>query len=110
MSKQSEKRQFERTHGYGPQDLDIRYTDGEREAKCVAKLWDFSEGGLGMDSPRSFAPGEVIWIDADLRNTAMGVQMKARARVAYCRRVEREQYRVGVAFLDISLRRIAAAS
>ena len=110
MSQQPENRRFERTQSFGPQDLDIRYRDGQRDAKCIAKLWDFSEGGLGMDSPRSFAPGEVIWIDADLRNTAMGMQMKARAKVAYCRRVEREQYRVGVAFLDISLRRIAAAS
>ena len=107
MSKKQDNRRFDRTEAHGPQALDIRYDDGQRKAKCVAKLWDFSEGGLGMDSPRSFAPGEVIWIDADLRNTAMGVQMKARARVAYCRRVEREQYRVGVAFLDISLRRIA---
>lgn len=107
MSQEQDKRRFDRTRDEGERALGIRYLDGDRKAECVARLWDFSEGGLGMDSPRSFKPGEVIWIDADLRNTAMGVQLEARARVAYCRRVEREQYRVGVAFLDITLRRIA---
>ncbi len=109
MSHETENRRFDRNQDYGPQALEIRYQDGEREASCTARLWDFSEGGLGMDSPRSFTPGEVIHIEADLRNTAMGVHLKARARVAYCRRVEREEYRVGVAFLDITLKRIAPA-
>jgi Tfp pilus assembly protein PilZ len=78
------------------------------EKTCAAALWDFSEGGLGMDAPRHFAPGEEIRIEVDLMGPVFSMHLKARARVAYCRCSESRSYRVGVAFLDHSLRRVEA--
>jgi hypothetical protein len=74
------------------------------KGECEAKLWDFSEGGLGMDSPRSFEPGEVIQIEAELKGSAYSMHLGAKARVAYCRKTDKKSYRVGVAFLDVSYR------
>ncbi len=78
------------------------------EKICAAALWDFSEGGLGMDAPRHFEPGEEIRIEADLIGSVFSMHLEARARVAYCRRSESRSYRVGVAFLEHSLRRLEA--
>ncbi len=76
------------------------------EKTCSASLWDFSEGGLGMDVPRRFEPGQEIRIRARLNGSVFSMQLDARARVAYCRRSESQTYRVGVAFLEHSLRRV----
>jgi hypothetical protein len=76
------------------------------KGECEAKLWDFSEGGLGMDSPRAFEPGEIVRIEAPLKGSAYSMHLTAKARVAYCRRSQTKTYRIGVAFLDVSYRPI----
>ncbi len=77
---------------------------GGMKGDCEAKLWDFSEGGLGMDSPRAFEPGEIVQIEGELKGSHYSMHLQAKARVAYCRRSASKSYRVGVAFLDISYR------
>lgn len=87
--------------------LTLTYQEADSVVKtCVAKLWDFSEGGLGMDSPRAFQPGEVIQVKGALRGPVYSMALDARARVAYCRRIEKENYRVGIAFLDVAYHRL----
>ena len=109
MSQPSNKRKHPRTQQHGPQQLSVTYVDSMAgEKTCAAALWDFSEGGLGMDAPRHFEPGEEIQINADLSGSVFSMRLEARARVAYCRRSESRSYRVGVAFLDHSLRRVEA--
>jgi PilZ domain len=106
-----EKRRFPRTREYGAQQLDVSFAaeQGQRET-VTARLWDFGEGGLGMESPRSFHPGEEIQIAGELHGPDYSMRMRARARVAYSRAVDAEFFRVGVAFVEVSYRRIPAAS
>lgn len=102
-----EKRRNTRTKRHGPQKLEVSFQDlSAGEKSCQAVLWDFSEGGLGMDSPRSFEPGEIVGIEASLRNKDMAMFLKAKARVAYCRKVDGNSYRVGVGFIEVSFRRL----
>lgn len=103
----AEKRRHRRTREYGPRTIHVGYKTADGgSASCEAKLWDFSEGGLGMDSPRPFANGEVIEIRAELRGPVFSVAMEAEARVAYCRETGPKRYRVGVAFIDAHYRRL----
>lgn len=105
-----EKRRFPRTREYGSQELEVAFLGEEgRQETTTATLWDFGEGGLGMETSRSFAPGEEIQIAGELRGPDYSMRMKARARVAYSRAVDAEFFRVGVAFVEISYRRISAA-
>jgi hypothetical protein len=106
--KQSEKRNFRRTRGQGPQSLTLTHQDADGRLKTsVAKLYDFSDGGLGMDAPRAFQPGEIFQVNGTLRGPVYSMEIDARVRVAYCRKIDTDVYRVGVAFLDVSYRRIA---
>ena len=109
--KTADNRRHRRTREYGPRTIHVRYkaADGA-ESQCDAKLWDFSEGGLGMDSPRAFSAGQVISLDAQLRGPAFSVSLEAEARVAYCRETGPKRFRVGVAFLDTHYRRIEEES
>ena len=103
----TDNRRFRRSRDFGPQTLKLTYQDADGKTReCDAKLWDFSDGGLGMDSPRAFQPGEVIHIVGALRGPSYSMGLDARARVAYCRRMRKETHRVGVAFLDVAYRRI----
>ena len=105
-----EKRRFPRTREYGSQQLEVAFLGEQGTHETItATLWDFGEGGLGMESPRSFSPGEEIQIDGELHGPDYSMRMKARARVAYSRAVDAEFFRVGVAFVEISYRRISAA-
>ena len=103
----ADHRKHPRSKQHGPQKLEITYVDPTAgEKTCGASLWDFSEGGLGMDAPRHFEPGQEIRIQARLTGSVFSMHLDARARVAYCRRSESRTYRVGVAFLEHSLRRV----
>lgn len=105
MQREQEHRRFRRTREHGPQKLSVAYASAAGlKGECEANLWDFSEGGLGMDSPRAFEPGEIVQIEAELKGSAYSMHLGAKARVAYCRRTQSKTYRVGVAFLDVSYR------
>jgi hypothetical protein len=107
VSEPADQRKAPRSKQHGPQKLEITYVDpASGEKTCGASLWDFSEGGLGMDAPRHFEPGQEIRIQARLTGSVFSMHLDARARVAYCRRSESRTYRVGVAFLEHSLRRV----
>jgi hypothetical protein len=101
-----ERREHPRTHKYGTQQLTIiRDRDGKQD-KIVGALWDFSEGGVGMDLPRALIIDEVVGMEGDLRSPDFAMTITAKARVAYCRPVDRENYRVGFGFIEISYRRL----
>jgi c-di-GMP-binding flagellar brake protein YcgR len=107
VKKSVEQRRYRRTREHGPQTLTVVYTEADGKSKqCKAKLWDFSDGGLGMDSPRAFQPGDVIHIQGAMRGPAYSMQLDAQARVAYCRKVDNDSYRVGVAFLEVAYHRL----
>ena len=59
-----------------------------------------------MDAPRHFQPGEIIRVNGPLRGPVYSMQIDARARVAYCRKIESDTYRVGVAFLEVTYHRL----
>jgi hypothetical protein len=102
-----DKRRFPRTRKYGPQRLTLTFEDDEHVERAVpAVLWDFSEGGLGMDSPRAFAIGEVLRISGELHGQDYSMAMTARGRVAYSRRIDAEFHRIGVSFMEVSYRRL----
>jgi hypothetical protein len=103
----NDRRRYGRTQEFGVPRLNVsfRLPDGS-EQTCEARLWDFGSGGLGMDSPRAFQSGEIVLIESELRGSAYSMHLSARARVAYCRKVEGRSYRVGVAFLDVAYRPI----
>jgi hypothetical protein len=103
-----EQRRFPRTREYGPQQLEVVFlsVEGQRE-KTTATLWDFGEGGLGMESTRPFAPGEELGIAGELHGPDYSMRMESRARVAYCRPIDAETFRVGVAFVEVSYRRLS---
>jgi hypothetical protein len=102
-----EKRRFPRTREYGGQQLQVVFLGEEGLAQTTtATLWDFSEGGLGMESERPFAPGEELQITGELRGPDYSMQVKAKAMVAYSRKVDAQSFRIGVAFSDVSYRRL----
>lgn len=101
-----EKRRHARTQKYGPQELAVTFTEGGLERTIPVILWDFSEGGLGMESPRPFAPGDVLAVRGELHGPDYSMAIQARARVAYSRRVESDLYRIGVAFVDVTYHRL----
>jgi hypothetical protein len=101
-----EKRRFPRTRDYGSQQLEIVFLGEEGPQTTTATLWDFSEGGLGMESQRPFAPGEELQITGELRGPDYSMQVKAKAMVAYSRKVDAESFRIGVAFSEITYRRL----
>ncbi len=101
-----DRRQHPRTQEYGPQQLTIIRNQEGRNDKIVGTLWDFSEGGLGMDLPRALTIGEVVVIEGDLHGLDFAMTITARARVAYCRRADRESYRVGFGFVEVSYRHL----
>jgi hypothetical protein len=106
----TEKRRFPRTREYGSQQLEVAFTGEEgRQETVAATLWDFGEGGLGMETGRSFSPGDEIQIAGELHGPDYSMRLKARARVAYSRAIDAECHRVGVAFVEVSYRRISAA-
>ena len=100
------RREHSRTQKYGSQQLTITRNQEGRNDKIVGTLWDFSEGGLGMDLPRALTMGEVVLIEGELQSPDFAMTITARARVAYCCRAERESYRVGFGFVEVSYRRL----
>lgn len=111
MKKTRENRRHPRSQEYGAQKLEITFSaDGVDDQKCQASLWDFSDGGLGMDSPRSFETGEIIGIRGNFFGPSYSVRVEAQARVAYSRRITPESCRVGVAFIEVSFKRIKSTA
>lgn len=101
-----EKRRHPRTREYGSQKLEVLFVGDEGPQTTTATLWDFSEGGLGMESERAFAPGEELQITGELRSPDYSMQVKAKAIVAYSRKVDAESFRIGVAFSEVAYRRL----
>jgi hypothetical protein len=102
-----EKRRFPRTREYGSQQIEIQFLGEEgRPESSTATLWDFGEGGLGMECPRPFAPGEEVQITGALHGPDYSMQLKAKAIVAYSRQVDAECFRIGVAFSEVTYRRL----
>ncbi len=101
----SNRRKHTRTHKYGPQKLTIARPEARKPA-VEGALWDFSEGGVGMDVPCALNLDEVVTIEGDLHSPGLSMHLKGRARVAYCRRVEGTNHRIGFGFLDVSYRRL----
>ncbi len=101
----AEKRLHPRTRKYGPQKLLVRRGAGAVVEAIVGVLWDFSEGGVGMDMPCSLPLDEVVSISGDLHNPDYSMNIQSRARVAYCRRVDRNHYRIGFGFVEIAYKR-----
>ena len=100
-----EKRRQPRSRKYGPQKLFVRRGAGEVVEPIVGVLWDFSEGGVGMDMPCSLPIDEVVSISGELHSPDYSMNIEARARVAYCRRVDRDHYRIGFGFVEIAYKR-----
>ena len=105
-----EKRRHPRTREYGAQKLEVVFLSPEGPQTTMATLWDFSEGGLGMESERPFAPGEELQITGELRSPDYSMQVKAKAIVAYSRKVDAESFRIGVAFSEIAYHRLQPAA
>ena len=99
------RRKHTRTQRYGPQKLTIVRAEAQQPS-IEGTLWDFSEGGVGMDVPGPLDLDEVVTIEGDLHSPGFSMHLKGRARVAYCRRVEGTNHRIGFGFLDISYRRL----
>ncbi len=102
------RREHSRTQEYGPQQLTISRNQEGRNDKIVGTLWDFSEGGLGMDLPQALTMDEIVMIEGDLNSPDFAMTITARARVAYCRRADRESYRVGFGFVEVSYHHLEA--
>ena len=102
-----EQRKHPRTKEFGSQQLLVcPYGAGNSEI-IHAVLWDFSDGGLGMESPEPLTPEGEVTISGELHGPLYSVAFRARARVAYCRSVTDENYRIGVEFREVSYRRLA---
>lgn len=111
VKKSKDSRRHARSQEFGTQKLEITFSaDGVENQKCEAALWDFSDGGLGMDSPRSFETGEIIEIQGNFFGPSFSMRVDAKARVAYCRRFNPDFCRVGVAFIEVSFKRIKSSA
>lgn len=107
LPKGEQNRRHSRTRKQGPRKLEITYTEGGTSPRsCEATLFDFSEGGLGMDCVTPFRVGSEISIHAELEGSVYSVQIDARARVAYCRKTTQETFRIGVGFVEVAYHRL----
>ena len=105
------QRRHHRSQEHSGQDLIVRSLD--KAGGCpllVAKLWDFSYGGIGLDISQQLAVGQEIEMAADLLSDNYSLGFEARGRVVHCRSIGKDHYRVGVAFLDVQYRRIEPGS
>ena len=100
----ADKRRHRRTRKFGPQQLLITRKVAGKDDEIRGVLWDFSEGGVGMDMPRALPADEVVRMEGDLHSPYYSMHLEARARVAYCRRVTKHKYRIGFGFLEVSYR------
>jgi Tfp pilus assembly protein PilZ len=97
-------RQHPRTREFGAQDVEVRRASpGET---IHAKLWDFSYGGIGMETPKPLTVGEEIELTADLLNSEYSMRVESTGRVVHCRSVGRDVYRVGIAFINVTYNRL----
>ena len=93
------------TRKYGPQKLFVRRGPGEVVEPIVGVLWDFGEGGVGMDMPCSLRVDEVVSISGEIHNRDYSMKIEARAHVAYCRCLDRDHYRIGFSFVEVACKR-----
>jgi c-di-GMP-binding flagellar brake protein YcgR len=102
-----DQRRHPRTREYGPQDLMVCFTGDNAEMQTVKTvLWDFSEGGLGMESSVALPSDQEITISGELHSPYYSVAFRSKARVVYCRPITSTIYRVGVSFREVSYRRL----
>lgn len=98
------KRQHARTREFGSQEVAVRRASPPET--LTAQLWDFSYGGIGMQTPMPLAVGEEIELTADLSSTDYSMRVESTGRVVHCRSVGRDLYRIGVAFIHVTYHRL----
>jgi c-di-GMP-binding flagellar brake protein YcgR len=102
-----DQRRHPRTREYGPQELMVCFTGETGEMQTLKEvLWDFSEGGLGMESKVALPAEEEVTISGELHSPYYSVAFRSKARVIYCRPITSTIYRVGVSFREVSYRRL----
>jgi c-di-GMP-binding flagellar brake protein YcgR len=102
-----DQRRHPRTREYGPQELMVCFAGETGEMQTLKTiLWDFSEGGLGMESTTALQADEEITISGELHSPYYSVAFRSKARVVYCRPITSTVYRVGVTFREVSYRRL----
>ena len=105
----ADRRRHSRSQDHSGQDIIVRPVDRPADLPLlVAKLWDFSYGGVGLDISCRLEVGQEIEMAANLMNSDYSLGFEARGRVVHCRTIGKDHYRVGVAFLDVQYRRIDA--
>jgi c-di-GMP-binding flagellar brake protein YcgR len=99
-----DQRRHPRTREFGPQEVSVRRISPAET--ITARLWDFSYGGVGMETPKPLTVGEQIELTAKLLNKDYSMQVESTGRVVHCRSVGRDLYRVGVAFVHVTYHRL----
>ena len=107
MSDGDEKRRRRRTSEHIGQEVVVHPLGAASGVSVLAaKLWDFAEGGVGLDVSHQLDVGQRVKLAADLVSPHYSLGFKAQGQVVHCRPIGKDRYRVGVAFLDVSYHRI----
>jgi hypothetical protein len=91
-----ERRHHRRSHKYRAESLKLEYAG----RTLVAKLVDFSEGGLGIEMLGPLPHGSTVRISGQLHSADQAVDLHANARVAHCQYPENSVFRIGLEFQD----------
>ena len=72
--------------------------------RLAAHLVDSSQSGFGVEALAPLMVDSMVSLTGDLHSSDFCMRLKARARVAYCRRQEFGLFRIGLSFEDVSYR------
>lgn len=105
--RREDQRRHPRTREFGPQEVSVRRISPAET--ITARLWDFSYGGVGMETPKPLAVGEEIELTADLLSADYSMRVESTGHVVHCRSVGRDLYRVGISFVNVTYHRLDQA-
>ena len=71
----------------------------------MGKLVDVSEGGVGLETFSKIPQGQVVKIEAELRQQDFGLDLQGRARVVHATRQMDGSYRLGLQLVDVAYAR-----
>jgi len=109
MTDLAERRRERRSRPRLPQSLQITFREAKSgaERSLVAKVEDFSRGGIGLEMFVPLQAGTLVTLAGDLRSDDLALAIEGRARVVHSRRLPDGNYRVGLSLEEMALRKTA---
>ena len=101
-----ERRKQPRTQAGGLQGLSMAVRDGNESRSYLARMIDFSAGGLGIEMQASLPVGAALFLACKYPCGDRLMHFSGWARVAYCRRLDDGLFHLGISFRNVRCRNL----